>query len=133
MSISQLSDLDPNTPWLEYINRIHGESLVQVDDNETVIVDVPSYIKNLSNLLVTTSPHVQANYLMWRAAASSMSYLTEAADKIMLTFSKKITGRTEQPPRWKTCVVEAKESLPNAVGSLYVSKYFHQQSTINSC
>jgi predicted metalloendopeptidase len=128
MSISQLSELDPNTPWLEYINRILGGNIDKVDDDETVIVDVPSYIKNLSNLLVNTPPHVQANYLMWRATASSMTYLTEAADKIRQAFSKKITGQAEQPPRWKTCVNEARESLPNAVGSLYVSKYFHKQS-----
>eukprot|EP00091_Calanus_sinicus_P006234 TRINITY_DN16842_c0_g1_i1.p1 TRINITY_DN16842_c0_g1~~TRINITY_DN16842_c0_g1_i1.p1 ORF type:complete len:142 (-),score=42.59 TRINITY_DN16842_c0_g1_i1:92-517(-) len=65
---------------------------------------------------------------MWRAAASSMSYLTEAADKIRQTFSNAITGRAEQPPRWKRCVEEAMESLPNAVGSLYVSKYFQEES-----
>ena len=128
MPISKLTELDPNTPWLEYINRVLTEDIVQVEESETIIVDVPSYIEKLSELIVVTPARVQANYLMWRAAAESMSYLTEEADKIGLKFSKKLTGQSEQPPRWKRCVGAATGSLSNAVGSLYVSKYFDEKS-----
>ena len=57
---------------------------------------------------------------MWRAAAASMAYMnevgslsqgpdfiltpTQAADKISLKFSKKLTGKSEEPPRWRKCV-----------------------------
>jgi len=126
--VSQLTELDPNTPWLEYINNVLSEARGHVEDSETIIVEVPSYLKQLSELLTVTPARVQANYLMWRAAASSMSYLTEEADKIRLKFSKTLTGQSEQPPRWKICVKETSESLPNAVGSLYVSKYFNEKS-----
>ena len=64
MSIRQLSQLDPNTPWLEYINRVLSEDIVQVEDTETIIVTVPSYIEKLNDLLAVTPAHVQANYLM---------------------------------------------------------------------
>jgi len=128
MPISQLAELDPNTPWLDYINRVLSKEVVQVDGTETIIVDVPSYIKDFSDLLAKTPVRVQANYLMWRAAAASMSYLTEEADKIGLKFSKKLTGQSAQPPRWKRCVGAATGSLSNAVGSLYVSKYFNEES-----
>jgi hypothetical protein len=37
-----------------------------------------------SSLIAVTPVRVQANYLMWRAAASSMGYMTEAADKVSL-------------------------------------------------
>eukprot|EP00092_Neocalanus_flemingeri_P037441 GFUD01040769.1.p1 GENE.GFUD01040769.1~~GFUD01040769.1.p1 ORF type:complete len:795 (-),score=190.06 GFUD01040769.1:142-2526(-) len=128
MPISQLTQLDPNTPWLEYINRVLTKDLLQVEESELIIVDAPSYIKHLSDLLAVTPAHVQANYLMWRVVAASMSYLTEEADKIGLKFSKKLTGQSEQPPRWKKCVGAATGSLSNAVGSLYVSKYFDEKS-----
>ena len=75
MPISKLSKLDPNTPWLDYINTLLSEDIVQVKESETIIVDVPSYVTDLSNLLKVTSARTQANYLMWRAAATSMSYL----------------------------------------------------------
>ena len=71
-------------------------------ESEVIIVDVPSYISSLSSLLATTPARTQANYLMWRAAAASMSYMTEEADKIGLKFSKKLTGKSEQPPRLGT-------------------------------
>ena len=128
MTISQLSVIDPETPWLVYVNNLLTEDIVQVDDSETIIVDVPSYVKDLSDLLSRTSKRVQANYLMWRAVASSMSYLTEEADKIRLKFSRKITGLAAESPRWKRCVEETISSLPSAVGSLYVSNYFDEAS-----
>jgi predicted metalloendopeptidase len=65
---------------------------------------------------------------MWRAAAASMAYMNEAADKISLKFSKKLTGKSEEPPRWRKCVGAASGSLANAVGSLYVTKYFNEDS-----
>jgi predicted metalloendopeptidase len=128
MPISQLSTLDPNTPWLVYINTILSKDIVQVTEAETIIVDVPVYISNFSQLVQDTPSRVQANYLMWRAAAASMAYLTEAADKISLKFSKKLTGKSEEPPRWRKCVGAASGSLANAVGSLYVTKYFNEDS-----
>ena len=52
--ITQLSELDPNTPWLEYINNILTEDLLQVEDTERVIVDEPGYLRNLTQLLPET-------------------------------------------------------------------------------
>merc|ERR1711997_1238592 len=66
--------------------------------------------------------------MLWRAAGTSMKYLTENARKISLKFSQKMTGKTEETPRWRTCVGAAKGSLANAVGAMYVRKYFRQDS-----
>ncbi|XP_023345566.1 neprilysin-2 [Eurytemora carolleeae] len=127
MMIKDLSSLDPNTPWLEYINNLLNGT-VTVDENEVIIVDVPEYIKKFSVLIEETPVRIQANYMMWRSAASSMGFLTEAADKIALKFSKKLTGKSEEPPRWRKCVSAASGSLSNAVGSLYVNKYFKEDA-----
>merc|ERR1719192_158981 len=128
MKVSELTTLNPTTPWLEYINTILTTDIVQVSGDEIIIVDVPNYITSFSQLLQTTPKRVQANYLMWRAAAASMAYMNEAADKISLKFSKKLTGKSEEPPRWRKCVGAASGSLANAVGSLYVTKYFNEDS-----
>jgi len=127
MEVGSLADLDPSTPWLDYINRLL-DGVAVIDSNEVIIVDVPSYIKNFSELIAKTPKRIQANYMMWRAAAASMGYLTEDADKIALKFSKKLTGKTQDPPRWRKCVSAASGSLANAVGSLYVNKYFKEDA-----
>ena len=128
MPISNLYQLDPTTPWLEYINTLLSPNISQVKASETIIVDAPSYIKNLSNLLVLTPSRVQANYLMYRAAASALPFLTEAAQETGLQLTRALTGQAEKPPRWKICVGAATGSLSHAVGSLYVSKYFNENS-----
>jgi len=127
MELKDLTSLDPNTPWVQYINRML-DGVETITENEIVIVDVPKYISDFSKLIANTPARTQANYLMWRAAASSMGFLTQAADKIALKFSKKLTGKSEEPPRWRKCVTAASGSLANAVGSLYVNKYFKQDS-----
>ena len=66
--------------------------------------------------------------MLWRAAAASMKYLTEKARKISLKFSQKLTGKSEETPRWRTCVGATKGSLANAVGALYVRHYFQEDA-----
>ena len=61
---------------------------------------------------------------MWRAVASSLSYLHSKAEIVRLRFSRAVTGKTSLPPRWVKCVSTVTSSLPNAAGALYVSKYF---------
>ncbi len=67
--------------------------------DEIIIVDVPDYIERFSAFIQRSKPRVQANYMLWRAAAASMKYLTEQARKISLKFSQKLTGKTEETPR----------------------------------
>ena len=128
MKISELSKLDPSTPWLEYINTLLSPRIVQAKLSEIIIVDVPSYIKGLASLIAATPLRVQANYLLWRAVTESLPYLTKAANRIEQKLTKALTGQAKEPPRWKICVGVTTGSLGAAVGSLYVSKYFQKKS-----
>lgn len=47
---------------------------------------------------------VQANYVMWRAAASSVPYLNDDLRKRQLEYTTIVTGRTERESRWKECI-----------------------------
>ena len=85
-------------------------------------------MRGLSSLLAASPARVTANYLMWRAVASSLSYLPRQAELISLRFSKAVSGKTELPARWLKCVSATSSSLGNAVGSLYVEKYFQENS-----
>ena len=73
--------------------------LLQVTEEEIIIVNVPSYIDNFSKFIQKTPARVQANYMLWRAAAASMKYLNDEARKISLKFSSKLTGKSEETPR----------------------------------
>ena len=78
---------------------------MQVTADEVIIVDVPEYVKKFTSYVRGVAPRVQANYLLWRAAAASMKYLNEKARKISLKFSQKLTGKIEETPRFVFFIV----------------------------
>lgn len=131
MTVRELSTTYSSIPWKEYFNTLLAPS-VQVDEDELVIISVPSYIASLEKLLATTPKRVQANYVMWRAAASSVSYLTEDIRKRQLQYSTALSGKTEREPRWKECIDTVSGSLSLSVGAMYVRKYFKDGAKKNA-
>ncbi|XP_078040555.1 M13 family metallopeptidase neprilysin 2 isoform X2 [Augochlora pura] len=131
MTLRELSKTYRSIPWKEYFNTLLAPN-AQVDDDEVVIVSVPSYISDLEELLVSTPKRVQANYAIWRATASSVSYLTEEIRKKQLQYSTALSGRTEREPRWKECIDTVSGNLAISVGAMYVRKYFKEDAKKNA-
>ncbi|CAL7951565.1 unnamed protein product [Xylocopa violacea] len=131
MTVQELSETYPSVPWKEYFNTLLAPN-AEVDENEVVIVSVPSYIENLEKLLAATPNKVQANYVMWRAAASSVNYLTDEIRKRQLQYSTALSGKTEREPRWKECIDTVSGSLAISVGAMYVRKYFKENAKKNA-
>merc|ERR1712112_285300 len=90
MMIRDLTEYAPMVPWLEYINNILTEDLVQVDETERVILKQPGYLRNLTILLPKTSKKTIANYIFWRATQESLGYFNEAARKIHFEYIKNV-------------------------------------------
>ena len=101
MTVSQLTNLDPDTPWLEYINIILGPENAVVTGEDTVVVNAPEYVRSLSSLLRRTPSRVVTDFVLWRIAASSLSYLNERAEMIALKFTMQLTGQAAKPARWQ--------------------------------
>lgn len=102
----KLSDVQKKYPyvnWVEYINVLLPKSL-QIDENEVIVVSVPSYFDSLGKLLAETSSRTIANYMMWRVTAFSSFFLTEELRKRQLQYSTAVSGKQEQEPRWKECI-----------------------------
>ena len=93
---------------------------MQVTADEVIIVDVPEYVKKFTSYVRGVAPRVQANYLLWRAAAASMKYLNEKARKISLKFSQKLTGKIEETPRFVFFIVRPCGDTKN----MYTSQHF---------
>lgn len=89
--------------WLDYINALLPKDL-SINDNEIVIVSVPSFFEALGPLLETTPKRTIANYMMWRIHGFSSFFLNEELRKRQLEYSTVLSGREEQEARWKECV-----------------------------
>ncbi|OWR48508.1 zinc metalloprotease [Danaus plexippus plexippus] len=131
MTIAELQQKFPRIPWLAYINRLLSPH-VQVGLDEVTIVNVPKYITDLEDLLEKTPKRVQANYVMWRVAGASVSYLTEDLRRRQLAYVTALSGKTERESRWKECADTTSVSMSIAVGALYIRKYFNENSKSNA-
>lgn len=113
--------------WLELINSLLPKGM-HVDENETVIVDVPNYLIDLSKILSDTPKRTIANYLMWRIVFQSSDLLTDKLRKRTAAYEAAILGKKNEPPRWKKCVSQTTSKLTIAVGGMYVRRYFNEDA-----
>ncbi|KAB7497836.1 Membrane metallo-endopeptidase-like 1 [Armadillidium nasatum] len=102
--------------------------IANVDENERIGVSDPNYFRNLKKLLDKTPKRVVANYLLWRVTAAAASYLSEDIRKLQLEYSKKLTGKSVNPPRWKECMGIVSSKLSYAIGNLYSKNFFNEKA-----
>ncbi|XP_059218296.1 neprilysin-2 isoform X2 [Stomoxys calcitrans] len=138
-SIKQVQEAYPYVQWLDYIKALLPKALSEdVTEEEIINVSVPSFMDKLGELLNKTENRIIANYMMWRIHAFSVAFLTEDFRKRQLQYATALTGRQEQEARWKECVDiasgsdEDDDTLAISVGSLYVRKYFKEDSKSNA-
>jgi len=135
MTLGEVQKLYPEIPLIKYTNRILGSADGIVDENEVVNVAVPKYITDFAAYIPTISARAQANYIVWRNVKFAMAYLNEEALQIKLEYSKVLTGKAQEAPRWEKCVKSTagldgtylyfyEGSLTNAVGGMYAREHF---------
>ena len=96
---------------------------------EKVIVQQPSYFDGL-NKLFETSPveklksYLLAQFVSGQAGALSDDFYTASWE----FFSHQMSGAQEQKPRWKRAMSVPNSLLGEAVGKMYVGRYFPESS-----
>ena len=131
MTLTELTKRYSSVPLREYFSKLLPPTIT-VDEDKVAIVNVPSYIAELEKLMAITPKRVQANYLMWRAVSSSVSYLNDDTRKRELAYKTFLSGKTEFMPRWYECFDIASTRLSLSVGAMYVSKYFSKEAKKNA-
>ena len=65
------------------------------------------------------------SYFSWKAIDHAASYLSDEIYAQNFEFYRKVlSGKTEMQPRWKRAQASVNDCLGEAVGQLYVAKYF---------
>ncbi len=123
MSRDDLKKLAPDFPWDAYLNALGMKS------QKEFIVSPPSAYTAMATVYKTTPVEVWQDYLVARLLRNNSAYLTKELDDATFTFtSTAITGAKVQRERWKRGVQAVNGSMGNAVGKLYVEKYFSPQA-----
>lgn len=131
MTLTALKKNYSTIPWKEYFVKLLPLSDAILED-EVVIVGDPNYIASLEKLMEITPKRVQANYVMWRIVADSVSYLNRDMRARELAYMAVLKGVTERKPRWKECIDAVSGPLSLSVGAMYVRSYFNEDAKVNA-
>jgi predicted metalloendopeptidase len=124
IAIGDLHHLMPGYDWQRYLE---GSGIAGKTDY--VIVRQPSYFTGLDKLLSDTPLDVWKSYFRWHQLSSAAPYLSKAFVDERFAFSgTTLRGIPENRPRWKRGMALLDGSMGEAIGRLYVAKYFPPQN-----
>ncbi|MGB4414478.1 MAG: M13 family metallopeptidase [Paludibacter sp.] len=119
MTFADLQKLVPAIDWNVYFNTIG------LKNTKDVSVSQKESLVEVGKIIETEPLAVQIAYLQWKLIDESASFLSDELSAQNFDFyGKTLSGKQEQKPRWKRAVDSVDGSLGEAVGQMYVKKYF---------
>ena len=98
---------------------------VQVAGIDRAIVGQPSFFEGMNKLVKQTPIETLRYYLAAQYLTSAASYLSDDFYAASFDFfGRQMAGKEEQRPRWKRAMSIPNSVLGEAVGEMYVAKYF---------
>lgn len=122
-TLDKLQSEFPSIDWANYFKTIG------VNNIDKVIVCQPDVIQKVSALISKMTLQEIKDYLSYEILSSASNYLSDDFVKLNFDmFSRTIAGTKEMQPRWKRALSVPNGMLGEAVGELYVDKYFPPSS-----
>jgi len=98
-------------------------------DLDKIIVEQPSFFQGFSKLFKDTQIETLKDYLAAQLLTSATGALSDDFYAANFDFfSTQMSGITEQKPRWKRAMAVPNNILGEAVGQMYVAKFFPESS-----
>jgi putative endopeptidase len=115
-------DLDKTYPGVDWTALLTAAG---VQEQQTLIIATPSAIVGTGKLLASEPLETWKDYLLFHTLKRSASCLPKAFVAENFAFNGTVlSGQPENQPRWKRGVDATSHALGEAVGKLYVAKYF---------
>lgn len=122
MTIEQISQQYPNVDLNRYFKN---QGLNNVD---VVIVGQPKSFAAVDSIMKNASEEELRDYITAGYISSAASFLSDDFINAEFELSKVVSGVQQLQPRWKRALSVPNGMLGEAVGQLYVEKYFPQSS-----
>jgi putative endopeptidase len=118
MTVEKLHREAPNISWQQIFTQLDV-------DIDTVQVGQPAFYQTLSQLVQSTPVSVWKNYLQFHLVSSYASWLSSPFAKANFDFYHRLlNGQKEPQKRWKRASSLVDHTLGDALGQLYVERYF---------
>ena len=122
MSVADVEKQNPNVKLSEYF-KAQG-----LDNVENIIIGQPKSLAAVNDILANASEQELRDYMAADYLSSAARYLSDDFINANFELSKVISGVEQQQPRWKRALGVPNGMLGEALGELYVAKYFPPSS-----
>ncbi len=119
ISFGELQNTYPDFDWIAYFNKLGLKEIKEVSVSQL------QPIKESIHILRELSPEKLTAYLQWKLIDASAAYLSD--DFYVQNFDfygRTLSGKEEPTPRWKRGIALLDQSVGEAVGQMFVEKYF---------
>jgi len=119
MPLAEMNALTPDWSWPNYLREVGVPGVEQVNIRQ------PEFFKEVNQALSTVSLADWKTYLRWHVIHANAPQLPERfVDENFDFYDRTLSGTKEILPRWKRCVQSTDRNLGEALGQVYVDKYF---------
>ena len=122
MSVQELQKLVPQVNWAVYFEGLNIAP-------DSLSVGQIAHLQEAGKMLAEESLEDMKTLFQWQIIDGSADFLTE---EIFLQnfefYGRTLSGRQEPTPQWKRAVAMVNGTLGEAVGQMYVEKYFPEEN-----
>lgn len=119
MTVEELQKLIPEINWNTFFNTLG------IMEMKEISVSQKEAIQEVGRITAKEPVQDIIYYLQWKLIDGAASYLSdEIVAQNFDFYGKTLSGKKEQSPRWKRAVSNVDQVLGEAVGQMYVKKYF---------
>ncbi len=122
-TIEQVKELYPNVNWDRFFIETMG-----IETPANVIVTTLNTMARANELMGSLTDREIKDYYLWKYVSQAQNKLSDKFADTAFEFSKVMSGVEQQRPRWKRALSATEGALGEAIGELYVEKYFPESS-----
>ena len=122
-TIAQIKEMYPNINWDRFFIETMG---IETPDN-VIVTDIKT-VAQANKLMAELTDREIKDYYLWKYVAQAQGKLSDKFSDTAFEFSKVLSGAQEQRPRWKRALGATEGVLGEAIGELYVERYFPESS-----
>ena len=121
MTLQEFNTKYPNLK-LEQVMNAQG---LQSKYMQELVVGQPAFMEGTNSLLAKIKPAEYRDYMEWGVIVSAASYLNDEVREANFDFfGRTMTGRKEDHPLWRRATSQVQGAMGQALGRIYVKKYF---------
>lgn len=123
-----LADFHANYPHVQ-LEKIMNAKGIDSQYIQELVVGQPEFFAGLEKLLTSMKPAEYRDYMEWGHVTSSAAYLDDKTEAEKFDFFGRVmTGRQQDHPLWRRATTQLEGQMGQALGKIYVEKYFPSSS-----